>query len=249
MLASSLPADFTIPWANSAGVGNIRTIPTASQIGIQNGAASLTDGFPPDTMLTPGAGGVPPFGQDFNGILKWVTQCCQAMQAGFFPKFDGTLSTAIGGYWNGAVIRSNDGHTLWLSTADNNTNDPNSVTTNWTPLGIRTVFGRTGPAITAQAGDYTASQLGYSLTIAAPSWHRTSPDGWIEQGGLLASSTGSDFVDFPIVFPTQCLGILVNEESAGLSNSNCNAGTASTSGVTIYTQSSGRAVRWRAWGN
>ena len=61
MLASAIPIKFPIPFGNSAGGGYIRPIPQASQIGIANGAASLTDGFPPLNFLPLGSGGVPPF--------------------------------------------------------------------------------------------------------------------------------------------------------------------------------------------
>ena len=66
MLASQIPTKFSVPFANSAGGSYIRAIPTASQIGIVDGAASLTDGFPPLNFLTLGAGGIPPFGQDMT---------------------------------------------------------------------------------------------------------------------------------------------------------------------------------------
>ena len=51
------PGKLVLPFAN-AGAKN--TIPTASQIGIVAGAASLTDGFPPLTRTPLAAGGVPP---------------------------------------------------------------------------------------------------------------------------------------------------------------------------------------------
>jgi len=270
MQASQLPPDFTIPWANAAGVGYIRTIPTASQIGIQNGAASLTDGFPPDTMITPGAGGVPPFGQDFNGILQWVTRCCQAMQAGFFPKFDGTLSAAIGGYWSGAVIRSNDGHTLWLCTADNNTNDPNSVTTNWTPLGVRTVFGRTGPNITAQAGDYTAAQVGalpdntFSALVGVNGYEINHATGLIDMWGetpVIAEDVevAISFVmsGLPSGFPHACLNMQVTGDYGGHTDSDVigqfNKSSLTSTGCTLMRDSGGGSgyngvLHWRAKG-
>jgi len=55
--------------------------PQASQIGITNCAASLTDGFPPLTFVPVAQGGCPPFGSDFNGILRQITQWSQWMQA------------------------------------------------------------------------------------------------------------------------------------------------------------------------
>jgi len=138
MLSSAVPSKFPIPWANAAGGSFIRPIPEASQIGIQNGAASLTDGFVPDNFQVIAAGGVPPFGQDMNGILKLITQIEQWEQAGGGYVYDSAFSTAIGGYPKGA--RLNSAVVLgrqWLSTVDSNTTDPDSVSAaNWvTPPG------------------------------------------------------------------------------------------------------------------
>src|ERR1700733_10951473 len=98
MLQSSSPPKFPIPWAASAGIPYIRSIPVPSQIGLQNGAASLTTGFPPLTFTPAGAGGPPPFGEDFNGILKQITQWSQWQAAGGPIFYDSAFATAIGGY-------------------------------------------------------------------------------------------------------------------------------------------------------
>lgn len=132
MLASSIPDRFNIPFANSAGIGYIRAVPEASQIGITPGAASLTDGFPPLNFLPVSGGGVPPFGQDFNGILNHITKIQQWQNAGGIFKYDAAFSTAIGGYPAGAVLMSTDNHTRWLNLADNNTTDPDGGSpANW----------------------------------------------------------------------------------------------------------------------
>lgn len=134
MLAASIPTKFPIPWANGAGGSFVRAIPTASQIGIQPGYASLTDGFVPLNFTPIAAGGIPPFGQDFNGILKQITQWSQWAQAGGPIKYDGTFAAAISGYPRGAVIGSNlvEGN-VFMSIADNNATDPDDPLTsaNW----------------------------------------------------------------------------------------------------------------------
>lgn len=134
MTAASIPTKFSIPWGNSAGGSYIRAIPTTSQIGIQNGAASLTDGFPPLTFVPVGSGGVPPFGQDFNGILKQITQWSQWQGAGGLPKYDGTFSSAIGGYPAGAVLAGTTPGVTWVNLVDNNTTNPDAAGANWTSL-------------------------------------------------------------------------------------------------------------------
>ena len=132
MQDSGIPAKFPIPFANSAGSGFIRPIPQASQIGIQNGAASLTDGFPPNCFAPIAGGGSWPFGQDFNGLLKQITQWLQWMQAGGPIQWDSTFSAAIGGYPNGAVVASATTAGLWWRSAvDNNTTNPDTGGAGW----------------------------------------------------------------------------------------------------------------------
>ncbi len=130
---TNIPGKFNIPFGNGAGGSYIRTIPQASQIGIQAGAASLTDGFPPVCFLPIGAGGTPPFGQDMNGILQEVSAWCRWISAGGgVPTYDGAFAAAIGGYPSGAMLQSaTTPGTFWISTADNNVNNPDSAPTNW----------------------------------------------------------------------------------------------------------------------
>ena len=132
LTAAATPTKFPLCWGASAGSSYIRNIPIASQIGIQNGAASLTDGYPPLTFTPISAGGVPPFGQDMNGILKQITCNSQWSEAGAPWFYDNSFSTYIGGYPKGAVLSAGDTGNFWFSTADNNTSDPDSGGTNWT---------------------------------------------------------------------------------------------------------------------
>lgn len=136
MQSSDIPAKFNIPFANSATPGTYkRTIPEASQIGSQDGAASLTDGFPPLTFTPIGSGGVPPFGEDMNGILYETTGWSRWLQAGGTGVWDSAFSTAIGGYPLGAVVRSTTSGLFWYSLAENNTVNPDAgVSANWQAL-------------------------------------------------------------------------------------------------------------------
>lgn len=131
MQDSSVPSKIQIPWANSAGSANIRTVPLASQLGIQPGAASFTDGFVPLNFVPVTAGGVPPFGQDFNGILQIVTQWLQWGNAGGAVRYDAGFVSAVGGYPIGATLMSNSGHAIFESLIDNNSGDPNAGAVNW----------------------------------------------------------------------------------------------------------------------
>lgn len=146
MQQSNLPAQkFSIPWANGAGGGFIRTIPTASQIGITNGAASLTDGFPPLNFVPIGSGGVPPFGQDFNGIFQEITAWNRWQQAGGVVPYDATFQGLIGGYPKGALIASGTtANLLWMSTTDNNVTDPDTGGSGWIPCNFTLDSGSSG---------------------------------------------------------------------------------------------------------
>ena len=128
MQQSQIPPKFPIPWGNSAGSAYIRSIPVNSQTGVQNGAASLTDGLPPLTFVPAIAGGVPPFGADFNGIFRQLSQWSQWQSAGGPIFYDFAFASAIGGYPNGTILQSAvTPGTLWLSTADNNTSNPDAI--------------------------------------------------------------------------------------------------------------------------
>lgn len=126
------PSKILTPWAAS-GLKN--AIPaTANPV---TGNAGYDQGFPAINMTPKEAGGRPPFGQDFNGILFAVTEALRYMQAGGTPTYSAALSTAIGGYPKGAILLGSDGLTLWQNQIDGNTNDPNAAPTNW----IATVSG------------------------------------------------------------------------------------------------------------
>ena len=135
MQYSKIPTKFPIPFGANAGGGFINPIPQASQIGIQAGRASLTDGFPPLNFIPTGAGGTPPFGQDMNGILNQITLWTQWQNAGGLTKYDSNFSTAIGGYPFGALLASTTAGGCWLCTADNNTSNPDTGGANWVQIG------------------------------------------------------------------------------------------------------------------
>lgn len=130
MFATDIPTKFPVKWANSAPIGTgVRAIPTTASS--QPGAASLDTGFPPLNMVPVAAGGIPPFGQDMNGVLQQVTAWLRFMAAGGPVAYDATYATAIGGYPARALILSNSGHAWFESLVDNNANDPNAGGANW----------------------------------------------------------------------------------------------------------------------
>lgn len=132
MLSSAVPTKFPIPFGANAGAGFIRSIPTASQIGIQAGAASLSDGFPPVNFQPVASGGVPPFGEDVNGILHQCSSWDQWVSAGGPVIYDPIFAVAIGGYPKGAVLMSSGLTFEWLNQTEGNTTNPDSVASSFT---------------------------------------------------------------------------------------------------------------------
>ena len=129
MLLSSIPAKFTIPFANGAGA-DVRPIPQTPS-GVP-GAAAFSTGFPPLNFVQPSAGGIPPDGRDMNGILNMISAWDQWFQAGGPVQFDAAFAANAGGYPRGAVVMSNTGHVWFENLIDGNTNDPNAAASiNW----------------------------------------------------------------------------------------------------------------------
>jgi hypothetical protein len=232
---TDIPTRFPVRFANAAGPSFVRTIPVDSQIGIQDGAASLTDGFPPDTFSPIASGGVPPFGQDFNGILRQLSEWARFQASGAPVTYDSDFATAIGGYPLGSRLAStsNPG-VIWVSTADANTTDPDGGSAaNWR---------REAPVTSHLAAE------GY----------RIGSDGFIEQwGGAIAGSDGTTTIDLTvsphIPFPTACLNLVVSNNGstpvawAGgviVNRSTLKIGQVSSSA----TPAPGAAAFWRAIG-
>lgn len=94
-----------------------------------NGHADIQTGFPKQTMISVLNGGVPPWGQDHNGILNRLSGDIQWTQAGGCPTFNQDLCNSIGGYPIGTILQTSDTSTpwvVWINLVDGNTNDPNN---------------------------------------------------------------------------------------------------------------------------
>lgn len=128
MQSSSSPRKLSIPFADS---GEKRTIPNTSQIGIENGWASYPDGFPPLTRISLAAGGVPPSGFDFNGVLYDISNAAKWSATGGHYKYDSAFSSAIGGYPKGAILANTESDGFWQSITENNTTNPDAGGAGW----------------------------------------------------------------------------------------------------------------------
>lgn len=131
---TKMPEAFAIDAPNGVAPGN-RTwpFPTATQVPTAPGRASLDTGFTTLNMTAKGSGGIPPSGTDLNGILYWLSQITAAVSAGqIFNVYDNTYAAAIGGYALGAMLQqAANASAVWISTANNNTSDPDTGGANW----------------------------------------------------------------------------------------------------------------------
>lgn len=125
-MSVSEPGKIITPWAES-GLKN--TIPPAANPA--TGRAGFDQGFSAINMTAKEAGGIPAFGQDFNGIFYEITNILRYMQAGGQPTFSSELATTIGGYPKGAMVLGSDGVTLWQSQIESNSVDPDIDPSNW----------------------------------------------------------------------------------------------------------------------
>lgn len=114
------------------------------------GRAGYNEGFPPINMTAVAAGGIPPYGQDMNGVLYDLSTAIQYIQSGIDFPFDSAFATAIGGYAVGAIVSdASDKSLLWVNGTASNTAFP----TGWTSFAIKdpTETVRGLPMVAAQA--------------------------------------------------------------------------------------------------
>ena len=120
----------TIPFARDAVPDMVNDIPDDPSV-LEPQLASFKQGFPYITTIPLVAGGIPPEGQDFNGILRDITEHVVHQNKGGMYKFEADI-VAAGGYPEGAVLSANDGLSLWVSLVDANVEDFNAGTpTQW----------------------------------------------------------------------------------------------------------------------
>lgn len=106
------------------------TIPDTT---LQSGYASYNNGFPSITMIPKESGGLPPRGQDMNGILnQGGSQFDMYTQMGGTYSLDSNILNN-GGYAKNCIVYQDDG--MYMSLVDNNTddfvNDPSVLGTTW----------------------------------------------------------------------------------------------------------------------
>lgn len=132
----SQPDLILIPFGAGAASGTIEPIPDTRGPDDPPQKATWTYGFPSVTMTPLAAGGVPPKGQDFNGVLNAISLHTVFVGHGGQYKWSSAYVAATGGYSIGDVIQSNDGLNSYVSLVNSNTVDFNA-----TPSSIGTLWG------------------------------------------------------------------------------------------------------------
>lgn len=219
MQNSQLPAKWLKPFA--ADDPNKVELPLTSPDPTR---ASQSAGFPPLTMQPPESGGVPPQGEDFNGGMNQVARFVWWALAGGAIPFDNTWATnaAINGYPQGAVIAAADLLGEWFSTADNNTNNPDTNGTNWvpgyaygaTPVALTNANVTLTPAQAAKTIITLSGTLTANVQVILPVWVRE----W-----LIVNSTAGSFtatVKTPsgtgVVIPQSGIGVPVRGDGTNI---------------------------------
>lgn len=160
----SRPPLNAIPFARD-GIKN--TIPPA--LGV-SGQATMVDGFPAETMTPIASGGVPPSGQDVNGILYQLSQHQVWLNSGGMYAYNASHATNIGGYPIGAVLQSADGQSAWLNTVDGNMTDPDGGSASgWKAFAGDKFADRLLSALGIKVGDifHTTTHFANSAAVAA----------------------------------------------------------------------------------
>lgn len=130
----SEPSKYTTLWSQSGIRFDIPQV--ADPV---TGKAGFDVGFSSINMASEAAGGIPPWGQDFNGILYSITKAVQYGQAGGLPTFDSGFASAIGGYEKGAIIIGDDKETIWQCETSGNLSNPNLGGIGWVNLLLKSL--------------------------------------------------------------------------------------------------------------
>lgn len=132
------PPDLAEPFALNAPsctqaspVAGGKTFPYPVASSAVSGGASLSTGYGPLNMTIIENGGVPPFGIDENGILYLISSVAAAAGAGQLALYSATLSAAMGGYRQGALLTKADRSGFWFNLTDGNTSNPDTGGSGW----------------------------------------------------------------------------------------------------------------------
>lgn len=120
--------------------GQKNAIPENYETSMDSNQATWDQGFGQITMLPVAAGGLPPKGQDFNGILNQISENIVYQSQGGRFKFSPEYAESIGGYPKGAILQSDDEKKEYQSLIDNNKvnfNTTSNISASWELVGYK----------------------------------------------------------------------------------------------------------------
>ncbi|PHM67900.1 hypothetical protein [Xenorhabdus sp. KJ12.1] len=100
--------------------GQKDAIPANHKSDLPSQKATWDTGFPQITMMPVTAGGLPPSGRDFNGILNQISDNIVYLSQGGKFKYSQEYADSTGGYPKGAILQSDDETREFQSLVDNN---------------------------------------------------------------------------------------------------------------------------------
>lgn len=218
------PDLLTIPFGKDAASGAIDPIPDTPGAGDPPQKATWSTGFPIVTMTPLSVGGIPPRGQDFNGILKAISEHTVYLCGGGAYKWNSEIVSVGGGYAKGAVVQSDDGLSSYVSAIDGNTvnfnTSPGSIGTQWLAW-AGSAKANASITISAGTGLSGGGNLSANRTLSV-----------VYGTGAGTSAQGNDT---RITGAAQKSANLSDLSSADTARSNLGLGTAATATLTIST--------------
>lgn len=210
MNVSGLPSRTTTIFAASGEYNTIADTSTSATLA--DGTVTMDVGYPPLTMTPIASGGVPPSGEDTNGIFNRVFTKLQWEDAGGGYPFSASFASSVGGYPKGAVVPTSDYLGSWINTVDANSTNPETTgaaTTGWIPYaetGITSITGLSSTSVsltTRQANCKRIALYGTltaNINIIVPAWAKS----W----SIANACTGTGF--YVIVKTASGTGVQVN---------------------------------------
>lgn len=210
----NIPKIITRAWAS---LGSRFDIPENADA--STGKAGYAQGFSEINRTPLEAGGIPPWGQDMNGVLYDLSSAIQYQQSGVLMPFNSAFATAIGGYAVGAIVSdASDNSILWINGTANNLAHPTGWTNTSLKQATEAIQGTTKIATQAEVNAGTSEistvtpaklRFGFTFITVTSAWGIKFPawlGGFIIQGGN-SSGFATYTIVFPIAYPTKILGI------------------------------------------
>jgi microcystin-dependent protein len=203
---------FLIPFGKNGLRG---VVPDAAQ---PDGSVSYDQGFGPDYERQLG---VDPQAKNigrgnFNEVIYDLSLAQQETQAGVGAAvFSAAMATAINGYSKGAVIPRDSGRVgNWISTANNNFTDPETLGSSWLPFGV---VGTLSKSLSNTTVELTTSEAAYpTLLLTGTLTANVSvivPSGWVYTWNVRNRTTGAFSVT---VKTSDGAGVVVRQGASSL---------------------------------